>query len=132
MQKRATSVGETVGAPGSDPAGVLPEKAWRRREEMRLERERREAALPEEERAALRAAREKKESAQRGFVERFWMGKETEDWKAERARKEKEALEEGKGYGDIIVGQLKEVLTGKTDGEGEAKKREEDEQNRKK
>lgn len=97
----------------------LPEKAKRNKELMRLERERREAQLPEAERKALREERERKEAAARGPLARLWMGNEKGDWVEERARKEKEALDRGEGYGTLIIEQVKEVFTGgaKKDGE---------------
>ncbi|KAG6356964.1 hypothetical protein INS49_014839 [Diaporthe citri] len=100
-------------------ASGLPEKAKRNQELMRLERERREALLPEAERKALQEAREKKEAASRGIVSRLWMGGEKEDWREERARKEKETLENGEGYGTLIMDQVKEVFSGSKKGAGE-------------
>lgn len=97
----------------------LPEKAKRTQELMRLERERREAMLPEAERKALQEAREKKEAASRGIVSKLWMGSEKEDWRQERARKEKETLENGEGYGTLIMDQVKEVFSGSKKTEGE-------------
>jgi hypothetical protein len=40
------------------------------------------------------------------------MGGEGDDWKAKRDAKEKEALEEGKGYGGLIMDQIWEVWNG--------------------
>ncbi|KAJ0116281.1 hypothetical protein J7T55_005227 [Diaporthe amygdali] len=97
----------------------LPEKAKRNQELMRLERERREALLPEAERKALQEAREKKEIASRGIVSRLWMGDEKDDWRKERARKEKETLENGEGYGTLIMDQVREVFSGSKKAEGE-------------
>lgn len=95
----------------------LPEKAKRTQELMRLERERKEAQLPEAERRRLQEEREKREIAQRGVLQRLWMGDEKGNWKEERAKKDKEALEEGKGYGDLIVDQVKEVFSSKKEGD---------------
>ncbi|KAL1870863.1 hypothetical protein Daus18300_004952 [Diaporthe australafricana] len=100
-------------------ASGLPEKARRNQELMRLERERREALLPEAERKSLQEAREKKEAASRGIVSRIWMGDEKEDWRKERAKKEKEILENGEGYGTLIMDQVKEVFSSSKKGEGE-------------
>ncbi|KKY33092.1 putative rhomboid family membrane protein [Diaporthe ampelina] len=100
-------------------ASGLPEKAKRNQELMRLERERREALLPEAERMALQEAREKKEMASRGAISRLWMGGEKEDWRAERARKEKETLQNGEGYGTLIMDQVKEVFSGSKKGQDE-------------
>lgn len=95
----------------------LPEKAKRTQELMRLERERREAQLPEAERRRLQEEREKRELAQRGVLAKLWMGNEKGNWKEERAKKDKEALDEGKGYGDLIVEQVKEVFSSEKNGE---------------
>ncbi|KAI3401064.1 hypothetical protein diail_775 [Diaporthe ilicicola] len=102
--------------------GGLPEKARRNQELMRLERERREAQLPEAELRALREAREKKEAASRGIVSRIWMGDEKEDWRQERAKKEKETLENGEGYGTLIMDQVKEVFSSSRKREGGGEK----------
>lgn len=99
--------------------GGLPEKARRNQELMRLERERREAQMPEAERRALQEERERRELASRGPLAKLWMGSEKGNWTEERRKKEKEALERGEGYGDLIIEQIKEVFTGgeKKDGE---------------
>lgn len=109
--------------------GGLPEKAKRTQELMRIERERREAQLPEAERRRLQEEREKREIAQRGVLGKLWMGNEKGNWKEERAQKDKEALEEGKGYGDLIVEQVKEVFSSKK--EGEDKKDAKEDENKK-
>lgn len=101
--------------------GGLPEKALRTQELLRLERERREAALPEAERRRLQEERARKEMAARSPLQRVWMGSEKDNWMEERAKKEKEALEEGKGYGDLIVEQVKEVFSGEGKKDGEDK-----------
>lgn len=102
-----------------DTTSFLPEKAQRTQELLRLEALRREAAAPEAERRRLQEAREKREAANRGFWASLWMGDAKENWREERLRKEREALEEGKGYGDLIVEQVKEVfVSSKKEGEG--------------
>lgn len=108
--------------------GSLPEKARRTQEMMRRERDRREAALPEEQRRALQEERERKELAARGPLSRLWMGNEKESWKEERAKREKEALEEGKGYGDLIIEQVKEVFGSEKEGQGKTEAKAEDDQ----
>jgi hypothetical protein len=40
---------------------------------------------------------------------RLWMGDETEGWKERRLEEEKKALEEGKGYTDMILEQIWDV-----------------------
>lgn len=53
---------------------------------------------------------------------------EKPEWKEERGRREKEAEEEGKGYGDLIIDQVWEVWNWrkKKSGEDEDEKAEED------
>jgi hypothetical protein len=46
---------------------------------------------------------------EKGVAQRVWMGGEEEGWMEKRLRKEKEALEEGKGYGDLIYEHIWEV-----------------------
>lgn len=58
--------------------------------------------------AALRELAEAKEKAG-GVLEKVWMGDAKEDWRAKRDREEKEALEEGRGYGGLIMDQIWEV-----------------------
>ncbi|KAI9671505.1 MAG: hypothetical protein M1817_003556 [Caeruleum heppii] len=51
-----------------------------------------------------------------GLAERIWMGDETEGWRERRIREAREKLEEGRGYGGMIVDQIWEVWTGKKEG----------------
>lgn len=51
-----------------------------------------------------------RERENRGLVKRIWYGGEGEDWKEKRDQREKEALENGDGYGGLIMGQIKEVF----------------------
>lgn len=52
------------------------------------------------------------EEGKEGILEKIWLGGEGKDWKAKRDQKEKEALEAGKGYGDLIMEQIWEVWSG--------------------
>ncbi|RKF57240.1 putative rhomboid family membrane protein [Erysiphe neolycopersici] len=52
-----------------------------------------------------------------GFWSKVWMGGEGKNWKEERLRKERDALESGKGYFDLIMEQVWEVWN---NGESEA------------
>ena len=88
----------------------LPEQARRNQELMRQERLRREAALPVEQRKAKEHERRRKEQ---GVLGRLWMGGENENWREERAKKEKEALDDGRGYQGLIMDQIWEVWNGK-------------------
>ena len=65
---------------------------------------------------------EEKEEATGGVVgmaRRLWMGNETAGWQERRGREERERLEAGESYADLILGQIREVWFGvKEDGEG--------------
>lgn len=107
----------------------IPSEGNRRRiEEERTQREERQAmafggrdegGLAQREGERMEAQR--REGKQRGMLGRIWYGDEGDDWVAERARKEKEALEEGRGYGGLIVDQVREVF-----GNGEKENGDED------
>jgi len=78
---------------------------------MLLEEERRRRAAAE--------GREYKPKDTRGFWERVWMGNEEEGWKEKRLEEERKALESGKGYGDLIIEQVKEVFGKRDNGKKE-------------
>lgn len=60
---------------------------------------------------------------EKGLVGRLWMGTEDEGWKERRLREEREALEEGRGYGGLIMDQIWEVWNwGKGKGKGQDEK----------
>jgi len=46
---------------------------------------------------------------EKGIIGKLWMGDEPENWKQKRDEREKEALEEGRGYGGLILDQIWEV-----------------------
>ncbi|KAK7935186.1 hypothetical protein PG985_000681 [Apiospora marii] len=70
------------------------------------------AGLSEEERVERMKELQRKERERRGALESIWMGDADADWKAERDRKEKEALQDGGvGYWGLITEQLNEVWT---------------------
>ncbi|KAL8642512.1 MAG: hypothetical protein Q9228_000805 [Teloschistes exilis] len=48
-----------------------------------------------------------------GMARRLWYGREGPGWKERRMKEEREALEEGKGYGDLIGDAVREVFGGK-------------------
>lgn len=82
---------------------IKEEKAVRERQRLGIQvQDRGEGVLGEVE-------RKRKEEEQKGLLEKIWMGSEGEDWKAKRDRREKEALEEGRGYGGLIMDQIWEV-----------------------
>ncbi|CAK7267075.1 hypothetical protein SEPCBS119000_002353 [Sporothrix epigloea] len=85
----------------------LPPAAIQRQAAMRAERERRQQLL-----AGAAAAEANPAKAQEdGALHRLWMGNEKEDWARERARREKETLESGGGYWDLIMNQIGEVTS---------------------
>jgi hypothetical protein len=67
-----------------------------------------------------------RQAAEKGVVQRVWMGGEKEGWKERRLREEQEALAEGKGYGDLIQEHIWDVWTwgGKDGKAGEGVKEE--------
>ncbi|GIC85777.1 uncharacterized protein Aud_001616 [Aspergillus udagawae] len=66
-----------------------------------------------------------RQAQEKGVAERIWMGGETEGWKERRLREEQKALEEGKGYGDLIKEHIWDVWTwGQKDGAKEESKKE--------
>lgn len=68
------------------------------KEAIRLEKARRRAALPEEERAKLELQDRAKDNKSKG------------SWLKEMDEKEKQALKDGKGYGDLILEHIKEAF----------------------
>ncbi|TID18327.1 gb [Venturia nashicola] len=48
-----------------------------------------------------------------GVVDKIWMGDQGDDWQAKRAERERKVLQNGEGYGTLIMDQIKEVWTGK-------------------
>lgn len=101
---------------------TLPPKAVEAQARMKEEKERRRVAMENgtlaqmivekektgvlEELEAQKAERAEKE---RGLIEKVWLGGEGSDWKAKRDQREREALEEGRGYGGLIMDQIWEV-----------------------
>jgi hypothetical protein len=58
----------------------------------------------------------------------IWMGGETEDWRRKRAEEEKRALEEGIGYGGLIMRHIREAIgVDKTGEERQQQQQQEDE-----
>lgn len=52
------------------------------------------------------------EEGVKGLARKIWMGDERAGWQKRRLEREKEELEAGKGYGDIIMEQVREVFPG--------------------
>ena len=96
----------------------LPEGAQRTQRLLREHREREAAAA-----AAKAAAGNSQAGARsdddnkglRGTVRSVWMGSESEGWKEKRLEEHRQALEEGKGLGGIIMDQIAEVFGGGKD-----------------
>ena len=112
------------------PLDPLPQKAKERKALMEAERARRAGTLPPAAAEEERRKMEEKESAQRGVVERIWMGNEKAGWQERRRDEDRKALDSGKGVGDIIMDQIWEVWgkkgeDGKNDDATEASKKEE-------
>lgn len=108
----------TFGSP--IPDSLPTEKA---RETSRILKERQEAERARRE-GVEALGKEKKE---RSILGKLWMGDEGDDWKEKRLQEERKALEEGKGYTDIILEQIWEVWNwdkkkGNTDNSNEGKK----------
>ncbi|KAJ5184011.1 hypothetical protein N7492_001627 [Penicillium capsulatum] len=57
-----------------------------------------------------------------GVASRVWMGGESEGWMERRLKEEQKALEEGKGYGDLIQEYIMEVWNGGRKAEDESEK----------
>jgi hypothetical protein len=114
----------------------LPPKAVEIQARLRAEKERREAAqngnsmlgkivaeeqtsvLKEVEKMRADEAAGKHNTTDKSILEKVWLGGEGNDWKAKRDQREKEALEQGRGYGDLIMDQIWEVWSwGKGKGE---------------
>lgn len=99
-------------------AMVIQERLRAEREglEERAGRERGEEGRPRRGVLGEMAAKEKEREKERegegevqGALEKLWMGGEKPDWKERRDQREKEAIAQGKGYGDLIMEQIWDV-----------------------
>lgn len=45
----------------------------------------------------------------KGLAKKVWMGDQKSDWKKQRMQEERDAVEEGKSFSDVIIDQVKEV-----------------------
>lgn len=81
----------------------------------------------EREKGRVLGGNEGENVGEKGIIGRLWMGEEKEGWKERRLEEERRALEEGKGYMDMIFEQVWEVWNwgGKKDGEGEGENKKE-------
>lgn len=111
--------------------GQLPPQALVVQERLRREREVRDARFDAQLAGKLEGApKEKRDGEERGVLKKVWYGQEGEDWKVKRDQREKQALEEGRGYGGLIMDQIWEVwdwggVKSKKDGDKDEKKGEE-------
>ncbi|KAH7305711.1 hypothetical protein BKA65DRAFT_199616 [Rhexocercosporidium sp. MPI-PUGE-AT-0058] len=97
----------------------LPPKAMETQRRLKEERERRDTGglanplirinTADDKGVLAEMRRKENEEKERGLLEKVWMGNEGSDWKAKRDQKEKEALDEGRGYGGLIMDQIWEV-----------------------
>ncbi|EAW14509.1 uncharacterized protein ACLA_075480 [Aspergillus clavatus NRRL 1] len=96
-------------APSIAPADLPSQRAQEVQAKLRAARDAqiREGGLVTEELERLKA----RQVQEKGVAERIWMGGETEGWKERRLREEQKALEEGKGYGDLIKEHIWDVWT---------------------
>ncbi|KAL2819198.1 hypothetical protein BJX63DRAFT_31522 [Aspergillus granulosus] len=99
------------------------ERAKEIQERLRAAREARilEEGIEKEELEKLKA-RQKQE---KGVLERVWMGNEEAGWKEKRLLEEQKALDEGKGYGDMIKEHIWEVWNWGNDKKTEEGKKDE-------
>lgn len=95
-------------------AGDLPPQAILVQERMKKEREARSrkaeggngiVAAP----GIGAGAGEDDERDKKGVLQKAWYGQEGKDWKQKRDQREKEALEEGKGFSGLIADQIWDV-----------------------
>lgn len=71
--------------------------------------EERATMSPREVEAQIDEEVRRRERESMGIMEKLWLGGEDRDWKEKRNKREKEALESGKSYGDLIADQVSEV-----------------------
>ncbi|OMP87988.1 hypothetical protein BK809_0008082 [Diplodia seriata] len=103
-ERTGRTILQRIGGGLKQPADHMPTERARQVREMQLRaKEEREAVL----RQQAGAQQEKKEDE--GVLQRVWMGGEKEGWRERRLKEEREAIEEGRGYGDLIMDQVWEV-----------------------
>lgn len=116
--ERWRSVFSAVGT-GHGAEALPTERAREIKALIEAEKAKREAVLGEEERRVREEKRREKERNERGVLARLWFGEESSaGWQERRLEEERKALDSGKGYGDLIVKQIKEVWEGKEGKEG--------------
>jgi hypothetical protein len=111
----SSSSSDDVAAPaGKSGMFGLPPQAERNRLLMEAERKRRAEAEGRE--YVPKDGKGVSTGKTASLWERLWMGGEKEDWKERRLEEERRALESGRGYGDLIMQQVKEVWKGEGKG----------------
>lgn len=99
---------------------TLPPKAIIMQERLRREREERDRKLQDQLKIAKLGGNDAgplvkeietklQEGKEKSILQKMWYGQEGEDWKQKRDEREKKALAEGRGYGDLIMDQIWEV-----------------------
>lgn len=89
---------------------MIPSEGNRRRIAQEQEREMMREGLRWQGETPRAMEQEQQQQQKRGFWKRIWMGGERDDWVEERMRKEKEALEDGRGYAGLIADQVREAF----------------------
>ncbi|KAH8805737.1 hypothetical protein F5884DRAFT_800405 [Xylogone sp. PMI_703] len=111
IQSKLQSTSMTPGAELPEKAKIM--QARLREEKAAMLRQRNGISHPSEQQdnsTVLEALRKQEDEKKRALLQRLWMGGESADWKQKRDEREKKALEEGKGYGDLIMEQIWEVV----------------------
>ncbi|KAI5865523.1 hypothetical protein GGS23DRAFT_431354 [Durotheca rogersii] len=99
----------------------LPEEQRKMLEEQRQQRkQQQQGPLAGQDSEERKGAEAKGAAKERSLFQRIWMGNEGDDWKEERARREREAFSEGGGgYWGLITDQIAEAWNESRKKEGE-------------
>lgn len=89
--------------------GLVQNIPFVRAVDLPTDRARETQKIMREEREKSRKMLERKEEQEKGILGKLWMGDEEEGWKEKRLGEERKALEEGRGYGDLILEQIWDV-----------------------
>lgn len=114
-EKTGRSIVDRIDSRIRSRPGLLRELPSERAEEVQAQlRAARDAQIREG--APVGEELEKLKSRQKGeqaLASRVWMGGESEGWMERRLKEEQKALDEGKGYGDLIQEHVMEVWSGR-------------------
>ncbi len=119
FQRRANTI--AAAASGADLPSDRAREVQKRLREERL----RQGHKREEEAIGKLELAEREEEEKKGLLKKIWMGNEGSDWRKERDEREKQALEEGRGYGGLIMDQIREVWYGGKDSDEALKEKDE-------